>query len=283
MTLILVDTSYTSFYRFFATLRWLSLNDPDLYKSKKDDASYDWSKNEKFMEKYEKMYLKSIVDLVGKKTFDTSKVIFCMDSPKENVWRSEIMKGYKADRCDLSAKANFKPAFNDTYSKIIPKIIKENKDRIHKLRLDKLEADDIIAVICKHYEKKFPDEKVYLISGDKDFLQLGRDNLIFINYKQKKPFTLTKEEAKEQLKLKILNGDCSDNILTIFPKDRKLLSLKKRKELIEDEEKLKEYLEENPEINEKYKINCKMIDFNFIPKELQKEILKSYKDLEFVL
>jgi len=79
--------------------------------------------------------------------------------------------------------------------------------------------------------------------------------------------------------LKILNGDCSDNILTIFPKDRKVLPLKKRKELIEDEDKLKEYLDENPEIKEKYKINCKMIDFNFIPKDLQKEILKEFKKL----
>jgi 5'-3' exonuclease len=280
MTLILVDTSYTSFYRFFATLRWLSMNDPDLYKEKKNDATYDWSKNEKFMEKYEKMYMKSIVDLVGKKTFDESKLIFCMDSPKENVWRNEIMKGYKADRCDLSAKTNFKPAFSETYSKLIPKIIKENKDKIHKIRLDKLEADDIIAIITKYYEKKYPDEKVYLISGDKDFLQLGRDNLIFINYKTKKPITLSKEEAKEQLKLKILNGDCSDNILTIFPKDRKLLSLKKRKELIDDENKLKEYLDENPDINEKYKINCKMIDFTYIPKDLQKEILKEFKKTE---
>ena len=279
MPLILVDTSYTSFYRFFATLRWLSMHDPELYKTHKEDSKYDWSTNEIFMEKYEKMYLKSIIDLVGKKTFDDSKIIFCMDSPKENVWRSELMKGYKADRCDLSAKTNFKPTFNETYSKIIPKIIKEFKDRIFKIRLDKLEADDIIAVICKYYEKKHPDEKVYLISGDKDFLQLGRENLIFINYKAKKPFTLTNEEAKEQLKLKILNGDCSDNILTIFPKDRKLLSLKKRKELIEDEAKLKEYLDENPEIKEKYKINCKMIDFNFIPKDLQKEILSEFKKL----
>lgn len=279
MPLILVDTSYTSFYRFFATLRWFSMHDAESYKTYKNDSNYDWSTNKIFMEKYEKMYLKSIIDIIGKKIFDTSTVIFCMDSPKENIWRNELMKGYKADRCDLSTKTNFKPVFNQTYTTIIPKIIKENKDRIHKIRIDKLEADDIIAVICKHYEKKYPEEKVYLISGDKDFLQLGRENLIFINYKNKKPFTLTLEEAKEQLKLKILNGDCSDNILTIFPKDKKILSLKKRKELIENEEKLKEYLDENPEIKEKYKINCQMIDFNFIPKELQKEIVKEIKNI----
>ena len=279
MPLILVDTSYTSFYRFFATLRWFSMHDAESYKTYKNDSNYDWSTNKIFMEKYEKMYLKSIIDIIGKKIFDTSTIIFCMDSPKENIWRNELMKGYKADRCEQSIKTNFKPVFNETYTTIIPKIIKENKDRIHKIRIDKLEADDIIAVICKYYEKKNPEEKVYLISGDKDFLQLGRENLIFINYKSKKPFTLTLEEAKEQLKLKILNGDCSDSILTIFPKDRKILSLKKRKELIENEDKLKEYLDENPEIKEKYKINCHMIDFNFIPKELQKEILKEIKNI----
>jgi 5'-3' exonuclease len=279
MPLILVDTSYTSFYRFFATLRWVSMNDPELYKTMKENPKYDFLQNKEFMEKYEKMYLKSIIDLVSKKVFDESQIIFCMDSPKENVWRYEIMKNYKGDRCDLSAKNDFKPVFNETYTKIIPKIIGDN-NKIHKIRLEKLEADDIIAIICRHYEKKFPDEKVYLISGDKDFLQLGRKNLIFINYKSKKPETLTVEQAKEQLKLKILNGDCSDNILTIFPKDRKLLPLKKRKELIDDENKLKEYLNENPDINEKYKINCKMIDFTFIPKDLEKEVLKEFKKTE---
>ena len=111
------------------------------------------------MEKYEKMYLKSIIDIIGKKIFDTYTVIFCMDSPKENIWRNELMKGYKADRCDLSTKTNFKQVFNETYTTIIPKIIKENKDRIHKIRINKLEADDIIAVICKHYEKNIQKKK----------------------------------------------------------------------------------------------------------------------------
>jgi 5'-3' exonuclease len=278
MTIILVDTSYTSFYRFFATLRWLSLNNPELYKEKKGDNKYDWATNEIFIEKYEKMYLKSIIDLIGKVTFANAKVIFCMDSPRQNVWRMELTKEYKADRCDLTAKANFKPTFEKTYSKIIPKIIKENTN-ISKLRLDKLEADDIIAVICKYYEKKYPDEKVYIVSGDKDFLQLGRDNVIFINYKTKKPLILSEEQAKEELKMKILNGDCSDNIVTIFPKDRKLLSLKKRKELIENDSSLQEYFKENPDIKKKYDINCQMIDFNYIPKDLKKNILVEYKKI----
>ena len=277
MPIILIDTSYTSFYRFFATLRWLSLHDPELYKNKKGDNSYDWSTNEIFMEKYEKMYLKSIIDLIGKKIFNNSKVIFCMDTPKENVWRYEIMKNYKAGRCDLSLKNNFKPTFNETYTKIIPKIIKNNEN-ISKIRLDNLEADDVIAVITKHYENKYPNETIYIVSGDKDFLQLGRENVIFINYKIKKPLILSRDQAKIELKMKILNGDCSDNIESIFPKDKKILSLKKKKELIENEDMLIKYMEDNPDIKLKYNINRMMIDFSYIPKNLQKNIIKELEN-----
>lgn len=280
MSLILVDTSYTSFYRFFATLRWLSLSDPDLYKSKKDDNKYDWSKNEKFMEKYEKMYMKSIIDLVKSTVYKKSKIIFCMDTPKENLWRFKHMKDYKGDRCDLTLKSNFKPTFEITYNKIIPKIIKENPDKIFSLRLDKLEADDIIAVICKYYEKYYPDDKIYLISGDQDFLQLGRDNLTFLNYKSKKGIILNKEQAQEALKNKILSGDNSDNIPSIFPKDKKILSIKKKKELLQDDEKLKNYINDNIDVKKQYELNSIMIDFNNIPKDLQKNIISEFKNLK---
>ena len=55
--IILVDTSYTSFYRFFATVRWYSFSHPEEYTKVKLDNKYDWVTNQIFMEKYEKMYL----------------------------------------------------------------------------------------------------------------------------------------------------------------------------------------------------------------------------------
>jgi 5'-3' exonuclease len=280
LNLILVDASYTSFYRFFATLRWFSLNQPDFYKEKKEDTKYDWSENKIFMEKYEKMYLESIVKLVGKKDFSKSYVIFCLDTPKETVWRSKLVDGYKGDRCDLSLKNNFKPTFKITYEKIIPNLIKNNEGKIFSMKTEKLEADDIIAIISRNMEKTNKDTKIYLVSGDQDFLQLGRDNLFFINYKSKKPLLLTKDEAKEALKMKILNGDCSDNICSIFPKDKKICPLKKRKEVISDELKLKEYLEENPDIKKNYELNQKLINFDFIPEKLAKTALNKFKELQ---
>lgn len=279
-SLILVDASYTSFYRFFATLRWFSLNQPDFYKEKKNDNKYDWSENKIFIEKYEKMYLDSIIKLVGKKEFNNSKIIFCLDSPKDDLWRNKYSKTYKGDRCDLSLKNNFKPTFKLTYEKFIPALIESNLDKIFSIRVDKAEADDVIAIICKFYDSNNDKQKIYLVSGDNDFLQLGRDNLYFINYKTKKPLLLTRDEAKELLKQKILNGDCSDNIPSIFPKDRKVMPLKLKKELSDDHTKLMKYLDENSEIKKKYENNQILINFDYIPDKINKTILTQLKNLK---
>jgi 5'-3' exonuclease len=267
--LILVDSSYTSFYRFFATLRWYSLTNPDDYKLN-NNPEYNWLDNQIFIEKYEKMYLDSIIKLIGKKNYKNSEVIFCMDSPKEDLWRTELKPDYKGDRCDLTKKSNFKPTFEYTYNKIIPKLIKENQN-MSSIRLDKLEADDIIAIICKEYELINKNRIIYLISGDADFFQLGRKNLFFTNYKTKELKELDKKEALHLLTSKIILGDKSDCIPSIFTKKT---ALKLKKELIESDEKLIEYLNLNPESKKQYELNKKMIDFNNIPPKFYNKIIK---------
>lgn len=268
--LILIDTSYTSFYRFFATIRWFSHAYPEEYKIFKLDNKYDWLKNEIFIKKYEKMYLESIIKLVKKKIFDNSNIIFCMDTPKEKLWRMKIQDNYKSGRCDLSLKYNYKTTFDYTYNILIPKII--NNKNIYKIRVDNVEADDIIAAICIHLSNINPILNIYLVSGDEDFLQLGRNNLIFINYRKKKQFTLSLDEAYNALQHKIINGDKSDCIPSIFPKGKRI----NKKELIESNEKLISYLELNNDIKKQYEKNKLMIDFKNIPKIYFDKIIKSF-------
>ena len=44
--IILVDTSYTNFHRFYATLRWYSFANKDEYKKNiKDNKDYDFTKD----------------------------------------------------------------------------------------------------------------------------------------------------------------------------------------------------------------------------------------------
>ena len=110
-----------------------------------------------------------------------------------------------------------------------------------------------------------------MISGDADFFQLGRENLFFINYKTKELKELNKEEALNLLTTKIILGDKSDCIPSIFTKKT---ALKLKKELIESNEKLIEYLNLNPDSKKQYELNKKMIDFNNIPPKYYNKIIK---------
>lgn len=272
--LILVDTSYTLFHRYFATLRWMSLAEPEIYKEHIHDVEYNWLENEIFINKYEKLYLSSISKLVGKRIFKNSNIIFCMDTPKEQVWRTEFKSDYKGDRFDMSKKTNLTPTFKYTYNKIIPDIL-NNNNNMFKIRINKLEADDVIAIICKHLENS--NINIYLLSGDEDFLQLGRKNLFFINFKTKKSIELSIDDAKMALHKKILLGDKSDCIKTIFPKK---FPLKIKKTLLESIELFNDFIKNDKEIEAKYNENTKLINFDSIPSELKNLIVIEFNDLK---
>ena len=272
--IILVDSSFTTFYRFFATLRWFSLAHMDTFKKYKDDPSYDWSMEPAFIDKYKKMYLESIKQLVKPAIFNNSKIIFCLDSPQETLWRKELYSCYKGNRTDLSEKTNFKPTFKLTYDELIPNLVKENKN-ISMIKEPNMEADDLIALAVKLIRYKKPNKSIYLISGDNDFLQLGFDKLYFGDYKKKDVFQLTKEEAKESLRQKIINGDCSDNIPSIFQNIK--INNKTKKLLKENKDELKKYLKENPDVMIQYNNNKNLIDFKHIPEKFRKPVYRKLK------
>ena len=276
--LILVDSSYTSFYRFFATKVWYGLAHKEEMKEIKNNGeeSYDWLSNKIFMEKYEKMYLESINKLVGKKIYNDSLIIFARDPPQDTIWRNSEIDDYKQGRQDLTIKNNFKPIFKHTYNKLIPGWAK-NHDYIFEMKQDEIEADDIIALTTLFVKDKKLFENIVIVSGDEDFLQLGDDNVHFAHYKKKKLFQLTNDEAKQKLHEKIVKGDSSDNIPSIF-KGKKISKSDKQK-YIESKKDLDEYLEKNPEIKKIYKRNEKIIDFNFIPKKYKKKLEPKLKSM----
>lgn len=276
MNIILVDTSYTTFHRFFATIRWFSFSNKEIFKEHKDDNTFDWSQEPLFIEKYTKMYLEAIINLVGKNIYLNSIVIFCQDAPQDTLWRHEFAECYKGNRVDLSEKYNFKPTFKYTYDTLIPKIIKENKN-IHSLLIPKMEADDLIALCAKYIKYKRTNKITYIISGDNDFLQLGHDKLYIADYKKDNLIHLTKEEAREALRMKIVSGDCSDNIPSIFI-DQKINN-KTKKIVKENKEEMKKFLAENEKSKNQYNKNKKIISFKYIPKHFRKPVYKKIKTI----
>lgn len=272
--IILIDSSYTSFYRFFATKTWYSMANKEEFKEITDFKNYDWLNNKIFIEKYEKMYLESIKKLVSTKVFNNSIIIFARDPPQETIWRNKETCGYKDGRQDLTEKHNFKPIFKHTYQNLIPKWTAENEN-MFEFKQDDIEADDIIALFSKYVKEKYSDKSIYIVSGDEDFLQLGDSQVFFAQYKKKKVFQLTKDEASLALVKKIVEGDCSDNIPSIF----KGLKVKNKKSLIENPDELQQYFNENKDVKKKFLLNQKLIDFNFIPDKYVKKFNKKVKDI----
>lgn len=283
--LILVDASFNSFYRFFATMRWYSLAHKDEFKNFKDDPKYDWATNEVFRDKYEKMYFQSIENLLTKKITDDSIMIFCQDAPQSTLWRHKLIvsknetEQYKGERPDLEKKYNFKNLFKDTYYKIIPKFKKEKAYPIHQLKFKETEADDIIASICMYIKEKQYKQEIIIVSGDDDFTQLGRENVSILNFKKKKLIKFTENESQDKLRLKIIMGDKSDNIPSIFPKSRKEINLKTRKAIKNSKTYMEKFFKENPDIENKYKLNEKLIDFKKIPKKIQNQVIKDFNKI----
>ena len=250
----MIDFCYISFYKFFSTIKWFEYNYVEEFNKVKDDNKYDWIENKIFIEKYKESYFNSIIKLLGKKKYINSYFIFCMDSSKENLWRKEIDETYKQNRYNLSYKYNFSSIFKYTYNKLLPSLIELYKGKVFNIKVLGVEADDIIAVISNYIYKFKINCNIYILSADKDFYQLGRYRLFFINFKDRKVKSISRNEANEYLLKKICLGDKSDNISSIMTK----------KTFNKNKSNINLFIEESNMI-EKYNKNKNLVDFNCIP------------------
>ena len=129
-----------------------------------------------------------------------------------------------------------------------------------------LEADDCIALSVKHLVQRYPECQIYIITSDKDYLQLKRDNvhlynLAFKNIADNKSST---GNPLQDLEIKIVMGDTSDNIPSVFPK----CGPKTAQKCFEDPEFFKKKMSNNEEYYKQYELNKLLVDFNSIPEEL---------------
>jgi 5'-3' exonuclease len=108
---------------------------------------------------------------------------------------------------------------------------------VKTISIDKVEADDIIAHLCGIIPHK-PEDKVFILSSDKDFLQLINENVAVYRPMEKEYYT--EDTVKEKYKMspknfllyKTLLGDNSDKIKGVKGLGEKGL-LKKFPELAE--------------------------------------------------
>lgn len=266
-TFIFVDASYYCFYRYFALQQWWKNAFPD-------EPLDDPYQNEKFVEKFKKTFVENLEQIPKKLKIHKDPVkpilIVGKDCKRENIWRNDLFKDYKSNRLQDGFMGGpfFKMAYEEElFQKGGAKAI---------LKHPHLEADDCIAISVKYLVKKYPECRIYIITSDKDYLQLNADNvhLYSLTYKNLAEGKTSTGNAENDLKIKIIMGDTSDNIPSVFPK----CGLKTAQKCIEDEEFFKKKMANNPVYYEQYKLNEKLVSFDKIPSYLVDEFLKTIRN-----
>ena len=121
----------------------------------------------------------------------------------------------------------------------------------------------------------YPNCAVYIVTSDKDYLQLVEPrvkifDLKFKNIAEQKSST---GNPKADLFCKIVMGDTSDNIPSVFPK----CGLKTAQKCVQDDEFFKKKMAGNQSYYEQYELNEKLVSFDKIPKNLADEFMETFK------
>lgn len=276
--ILLVDTSYLSFYRFFSTQIWYH----KLHPEANFDENYDWTTNIEFMNRFTQNYLSSVDRFRSRYNIPFSHVIFCRDCPREKIWRMNVYPNYKSNRKTICRFMNRKfqvgPVFRNIYQTLIPQL--EARHGFHVMKVDEAEADDLVAVLTRKIQKIDPMRWIFILTNDHDYLQLASPRVEIWSLQNRLLNRGMKEGPKEELEHKIWIGDNSDTIPSCWeniPWDFivKLCNEKER------EANLNYIFTKYPHMRSSYERNRALIDFNQIPKELQNNIL--YQAIPFFM
>ena len=200
------------------------------------------------------------------KQFGPTRVIMAFDA--KHSWRKDIYQNYKAQRKEARVKSKID---FELFYKALDSFIESFKiifSNFYCLRIDKCEADDIIAIISQMDD----DYKKVIISMDSDLIQLLRYKNVKIYSPIKKEF-VSCLNPKIELELKILMGDKSDNIPGVKSKCGKATALKIIDSGID-------IFLQNEEFKSNYQRNKQLIDFEFIPQNIINTITEEYKSYE---
>jgi hypothetical protein len=223
-----------------------------------------------------------------KKYKEYGEVVIACDG--RNYWRKSIFPHYKAHRKANRDKSDLDWALIfDTLAELRTDLINEFPYKV--LLIDTAEADDIIAILTEYTQENLlveqglfsEPQKVLIVSSDKDFIQLQRNkNVRQWSPMQRKFVEGSQKEIQEYTIQHIVKGDSGDGIPNILSRDDVFVSGDRQKPF--SAKRLPEFFEKgieackNDEEKRNYQRNQQLVNFDFIPEELAKTIISSYKD-----
>ncbi len=239
-----------------------------------DDFTSQFKTEDEIYDYWRHLVVASVQAYVSKSDYD--RVIIAYDA--RHYWRKDIYPEYKGNRKKQRDDSiiNF-----DNFLPILDQFILEFKaifKSLYHIEIDNAEADDVAAVLTKHFSDS--GESTELITTDKDFNQLLKLKNVSIFNPIKKEMVKCLNPEKE-LQIKCITGDRGDNIFAIKPKcgpatAEKLLRSGQLAEFVLMEES--NLSTEQNLMVKNYKRNIQLIDFEYIPTTIKKSIINGYND-----
>ena len=201
------------------------------------------------------------------------KMILCYDD--KNYWRSQVFPYYKKNRKQERETSKYDW---DLVFSVLNKIRDEIRRYLpyYVIQVQGAEADDVIAALSR---KHHLDDKILILSADKDFIQLQR----YQSVKQYDPIRnrwIVNENPIQYLQEHIIRGDRSDGIPNILTCDDAIVNNKAQKKM--SKEKISALASMNPEDFTNYirlrnwKRNSELIDFSKIPTNIVDNIIMTF-------
>ena len=222
-----------------------------------------------------------------KKTFseEYGQLVLCYDS--KFYWRKEQFPYYKQNR-----KKDREKSTHD-WGKIF-EVLNKIRDELREhfpyivMEIYGAEADDIISVLSKHTairNTKFqkigePVEKVLILSGDKDFIQLSKYPCVRQYNPILKKFVKF-QDPKQYLVEHIIKGDRSDGIPNFLSDDDTFVSGKRQKPI--SKKNLVKWINCEPETFcnqdqlKNYLRNKSLIDLSCVPSKIEEQIVEEFE------
>lgn len=200
------------------------------------------------------------------------EVVLTYDS--RHYWRREIFPQYKQNR--KKGRENDTKDWDKIFG-LLNAIKSEFKEILpyKYIEVYGAEADDIIGTLCKEYQ----DQKVMIISGDKDFIQLQK----YKNVKQYSPILkkyVNGHNPDTYIKEHILKGDSSDGVPNVLSPDHTFVEGLRQRPL--SKKKIEAWLNSetgmSEEVKRNYQRNHKLINLDNTPDDLQKSILDTFNE-----
>lgn len=195
-------------------------------------------------------------------------------------WRKQVFEYYKANRKKGREESSIEwPIVFDWLNQIREEL--EEYSPYNVIHVDGAEADDIIATLVETTQEFGKNEKVMIVSSDKDFLQLQK----YSNVKQFSPMRkkeLNEKDPERYLFEHLVRGDSGDGVPNIFSDDDTFVADDKRQKPV-SKKKLEALYEgfrngniqfEKVEHERNFHRNQKMIDLSKIPSEIVEDIHK---------